>query len=54
MPTTMAAMRDLTKKYHMLPMDLAAAELAEVAEGERIRRVFTVDRREFSLYLSSN
>ena len=43
-------MRDLMKKYRMLPMDLADAALVAVAERERIRRIFTVDRRDFSLY----
>lgn len=43
-------MRDLMKKYRMLPMDLADAVLVAVAERERIRRIFTVDRRDFSLY----
>ena len=50
MPTTMDAMRDLIKKYHMLPVDLVAAAFAAVAERERIRRIFTIDRRDFSLY----
>ena len=43
-------MRDLMKKYRMLPMDLADAALVAVAERERIRRIFTVNRRDFSLY----
>ena len=43
-------MRDLMKKYRMLPMDLADAALVAVAERERIRRIFTVDRRDFSMY----
>lgn len=43
-------MRDLMKKYRMLPMDLADAALVAVAERERIRRIFTVDRRDFSIY----
>jgi predicted nucleic acid-binding protein len=42
--------RDLMKKYRMLPMDLADAALVAVAERERIRRIFTIDRRDFSLY----
>jgi uncharacterized protein len=46
-------MRDLMKKYRMLPMDLADAALVAVAERERIRRIFTVDRRDFSLYRPS-
>jgi predicted nucleic acid-binding protein len=43
-------MRDLMKKYRMLPMDLADAALVAVAERERIRRIFTIDRRDYSLY----
>jgi predicted nucleic acid-binding protein len=43
-------MRDLMKKYRMLPMDLADAALVAVAERDRIRRIFTIDRRDFSLY----
>jgi predicted nucleic acid-binding protein len=43
-------MRDLMKKYRMLPMDLADAALVAVAEREQIRRIFTVERRDFSLY----
>ena len=42
--------RDLMKKYRMLPMDLADAALVAVAERERIRRIFTIDRRDISLY----
>ena len=38
------------EKYRMLPMNLANAALVAVAERERIRRIFTVDRRDFSLY----
>ena len=42
--------RDLMYKYRDLPMDLAGAALVHVAEREQIRRVFTLDRRDFSLY----
>jgi uncharacterized protein len=38
------------KKYRDLPMDLADAALVRVAEREGIRTIFTVDRRDFSLY----
>jgi hypothetical protein len=31
-------------------MDLAYTALVRVAECERIRRVFTVDRRDFEIY----
>jgi uncharacterized protein len=43
-------MRELMWKYRDLPMDLADAALVRVAEHERIRRVFTVDRRDFEIY----
>ena len=45
-----ARMRDLMEKYSDLPMDMADAALVRVAEREKIRRIFTVDRRDFSLY----
>jgi predicted nucleic acid-binding protein len=43
-------MRELMRKYRDLPMDLADAALVRVAERERIRRVFTIDRRDFAVY----
>lgn len=43
-------MRALMKKYHDLPMDLADAALVRVSEREKFREVFTIDRRDFSLY----
>ena len=43
-------MRALMRKYRDLPMDLADAALVRVAEREGIGRVFTLDRRDFSLY----
>jgi predicted nucleic acid-binding protein len=45
-----ARMRELMKKYRDLPMDLADAALVRVAERESIHRIFTLDRRDFSLY----
>jgi len=33
-----------------LPMDLADAALVRVAERERVRRIFTVDRRDFGIH----
>lgn len=42
--------RELVRKYQDLPMDLADAALVRVAEREGIRRVFTFDRRDFSVY----
>jgi hypothetical protein len=43
-------MRELMRKYRDLPMDLADAALVRVAEREGIRRVFTIDRRDFQVY----
>lgn len=43
-------MRELMRKYHDLPMDLADAALVRAAERERISRVFTIDRRDFEVY----
>jgi len=43
-------MRDLMLKYRDLPMDLADAALVRIAERERIRRVFTLDARDFQVY----
>lgn len=42
--------RELVRKYRDLPMDLADAALVRVAERERIKRIFTVDRRDFEIY----
>jgi uncharacterized protein len=42
--------RELIAKYRDLPMDLAAAALVRVAERERIRTIFTLDRRDFEIY----
>ncbi len=43
-------MRELMKKYRNLPMDLADAALVAIAERERIRRIFTLDQRDFQVY----
>jgi predicted nucleic acid-binding protein len=43
-------MRNLMEKYHDLPMDLADAALVHVAERQDIRRIFTLDRRDFTVY----
>ena len=45
-----ARMRELMKKYRDLPMDLADAALVAVAEREKIRHIFTLDRRDFGVY----
>lgn len=43
-------MRQLMEKYLDLPMDLADAALVRVAERESIRRVLTLDQRDFGVY----
>ncbi len=42
--------RELIAKYYDLPMDLADAALVRAAERERIRTIFTLDRRDFEIY----
>ncbi len=46
-------MRELMRKYRDLPMDLADAGLVRIAERERLRRIFTLDRRDFQVYRPS-
>ena len=48
-----ARMRELMHQYRDLPMDLADAALVRVAERERLRRIFTLDRRDFQIYRPS-
>ncbi len=43
-------MKGLMEKYQDLPMDLADAALVWVAEREGLRRVLTLDQRDFSVY----
>ena len=42
--------RELMKKYAKRPMDLADAALLRGAERDGIGKIFTVDRRDFSVY----
>ncbi len=44
------AIRRLMQKYAELPMDFADATLVHVANRENVRTVFTLDRRDFSIY----
>ncbi|SRR5713226_4120559 len=46
-------MRELMRKYRDLPMDLADGALVRVAEREKLRRVFTLDQRDFQVYRPS-
>jgi uncharacterized protein len=48
--TDVPRMRELMSKYADRPMDLADAALVRVAEREGIRQIFTVDRKDFSVY----
>ncbi len=42
--------RELMRQYENRPTDLADAALLRVAEREGIRKIFTVDRRDFFVY----
>ena len=41
---------ELMKKYSDNPMDLADASLVAIAEHHKIKKIFTLDRRDFSRY----
>jgi len=45
----MKTCRELMRKYHDLPMDLADASLVAVADAENIRTIFTLDK-DFKVY----
>ena len=42
--------RALMRKYRDRPMDLADAALVAVAEREGVRTIFTVDKKDFTVY----
>ena len=48
--TDVPRMRELMSKYADRPMDLPDAALIRVAEREGIRKIFTLDRRDFGVY----
>jgi len=48
--TDVPRIRELMRKYANRPMDLADAALIRVAEREGLRKIFTVDRKDFSVY----
>ena len=48
--TDVPRMRELMSKYADRSMDLADAALVRVAEREGIRKIFTVDRKDFGVY----
>ena len=43
-------MRELMEKHRDVSMDLADAALVRVAERDDMTRIFTLDRRHFSIY----
>jgi predicted nucleic acid-binding protein len=43
-------LRALMQQYKDQPMDLADAALVRIAEREGIKRIFTLDRRHFTVY----
>ena len=49
-PDDVPRIRELMRQYADRPMDLADAALIRVAEREGIREIFTVDRKDFSVY----
>jgi predicted nucleic acid-binding protein len=46
--------RELMRKYANRRMELADAALLRVAEREGLRKIFTIDRRDFSVYRLHN
>jgi predicted nucleic acid-binding protein len=46
----MSQVRSLLEKYRDLPMDFADATLVHVANREKIQTMFTLDKRDFSVY----
>ncbi len=52
--TDLRTINSLMNKYHDLPMDFADATLVHVANREHIDRIFTLDRRDFSIYRLSS
>jgi predicted nucleic acid-binding protein len=46
--------RVLMNKYKDLPMDLADATLVATAEAKGIKAIFTIDRKDFSVYRPSH
>jgi hypothetical protein len=52
--TDVPRMRELMRKYADRPMDFADAALLRVAEREGVRKIFTIDREDFSVYRLHN
>ena len=53
-PADIPRIRELMAKYADRSMDLADAALVRVAEREGIRKIFTTDRKDFSVYRLHN
>lgn len=49
-PAEIVRMSELMRKYQGRPMDFADASLVALAERLSLDRIFTVDRRDFSVY----
>ncbi len=49
-PAELVRMSELMSKYNDRPMDFADASLVALAERLTLDRIFTVDRRDFSVY----
>jgi uncharacterized protein len=49
-PADLPRMRSLMDQYADLPMDLADASLVVLSERLKVRRVFSLDRRDFLVY----
>lgn len=50
LPDDLPAIRHLMKKYRDQPMDLADASLVQAADRLGLHDIFTLDRRDFSVY----
>lgn len=50
LPGDLPVIRRLMKKYRDQPMELADASLVMVAERMGLHKIFTLDRRDFSIY----
>ena len=45
---------DRLERYNDLPMDFGDSALVRVAEREKLREVFALDKRDFSVYRPSH
>jgi predicted nucleic acid-binding protein len=49
-----ARCRQVMEKYADLPMDLADATLVVLAESKKVKKVFTLDHKDFQIYKPSH